>query len=680
MVFREVEPHRAVRYAFRTDPMQFDFLKDLLIVFALGGIVVYALRAVKLPAIVGLLLAGAVMGPHGLSLLGDVHRVEVLAEIGVVLLLFTIGLEFSLAQLLRMWRPIVIGGAGQVLLCIAAVALATYWRGGLGKSLFFGFLAALSSTAIVLRLLGERGQLSAPFGRISLAVLLFQDLCIVPLMLLTPLLAGKGSSGGDLAITLLKAAAVVVGVVLAARKLVPEILLRVVRTRSRELFLTLLLVLCLGTAWLTSLAGLSLALGAFLAGLAISESEYSHQALAEAVPFRDAFGSLFFVSIGMLMDVRFVIHHVPLVAAVVIALIAIKTLVAAVPTLLLGYPLQVAVQAGLGLAQVGEFAFVLSRSGLALGLIDDTEYQLFLSASVISMLLTPALLWAGRVAGARLPERSRRGAPQEAEPAGDTAEKLEDHVIIAGYGVNGQNVARALGATGIPHAVLEMNPETVRTARERGEPIHYGDCTRIGVLEALGVTRARMFVVAISDATSTRQSVSVARTANPELYILVRTRFVSEIDELLKLGANEVVPEEFETSLEIFARVLHRFDVPRNVVLALVSQTRGDAYQMLRGANSPRQDAALELSALEGVQVERLLISDASPVANHSLAELDMRASTGASVIAIKRGTAVHSNPDAAFRVEPGDVLLVIGDQRALDAALALVDPVVPIS
>jgi CPA2 family monovalent cation:H+ antiporter-2 len=328
--------------------MELHFLTDLLVVFALGGLVVYSLRQVKIPAIVGLLLAGAAMGPHGLSLVSDTHRVEVLAEIGVVILLFTIGLEFSLSQLLRMSRIIVGAGGGQVLLCIAAVAAATLFRGGgIGKPVFFGFLAALSSTAIVLRLLGEKAQLDSVSGRVSLGILLFQDLCIVPLMLMTPYLAGKGEGAGELLLTLLKAAAVVVGVVLAARKVIPPILVRVVRTRSRELFLTLLLVLCLGTAWLTSLAGLSLALGAFLAGLAISESEYSHQAMAEAIPFRDAFGSMFFISIGMLMDVSFLFSNLPLVLLVVLALVAIKAVTCAVPVLLLGYPVSLALQVGL---------------------------------------------------------------------------------------------------------------------------------------------------------------------------------------------------------------------------------------------------------------------------------------------------------------------------------------------
>ena len=664
--------------------MELHFLTDLLVVFALGGLVVYGLRQVRIPAIVGLLLAGAAMGPHGLSLVSDTHRVEVLAEIGVVILLFTIGLEFSLAQLLRMSRIILGAGGGQVLLCIAAVAVATLFRGdGLGKPIFFGFLAALSSTAIVLRLLGEKAQLDSVSGRLSLGILLFQDLCIVPLMLMTPYLAGQGKGVAELLFTLLKAAAVVLGVVIAARKLIPPILVRVVRSRSRELFLTLLLVLCLGTAWLTSLAGLSLALGAFLAGLAISESEYSHQAMAEAIPFRDAFGSLFFISIGMLMDVSFLISNLPLVLLVVVALVAIKAVTCALPVLLLGYPLSLALQVGLGLAQVGEFAFVLSRSGLKLQLIDDTEYQVFLSASVLSMIVTPLLLYAGNLAKDKLPQARTVNEPAPKDATGEAGEgghgQLERHVIIAGYGVNGQNLAQALATTGIPYAILEMNPETVRAARARGEPLHYGDCTRLAVLSSVGIERARMFVVAISDATSTRQAVSIARTVNPSVYILVRTRFVSEIEELRRLGANEVIPEEFETSVEIFARVLHSFDVPRNVILDFVGKVRGDMYEMLRQPRMGRRSVLPVASAFEGIQVESLELRRGSPGIGKTLLELELRAKTGASVLAVRRGATAHPNPDPHQVLEVGDVLLVMGDRAALDGALGLLDPEVPV-
>lgn len=660
--------------------MEFHFLGDLLIVFALGGLVVYALRAIDLPPIAGLLVAGAVIGPHGLSLVEDVHRVEVLAEMGVVLLLFTIGLEFSLGQLLKMWRLLLFGGGGQMLSCIVVVGLIGFWIGeDFGKASFFGFLAALSSTAIVLRLLGDRAQLGSPLGRVSLGILLFQDLCIVPLMLITPLLAGRGSGVGDLALTLLKALGLVVVVVTFARWLVPPLLLRVVRTRSRELFLTLILVLCLGTAYLTSLGGLSLALGAFLAGLAVSESEYSHQALAEAIPFRDAFGSLFFTSIGMLMDVKFVATHLPLVALVLASLVIVKTLTAAAPVLALGYPLHLSLYVGLALAQVGEFAFVLSQSGLALGLIDVSENQVFLAASVLSMLSTPALLGIGARLSKWLPHESfdpKLAAP----PSGSEAAALAKHVVIAGYGVNGQNLARALASAAIPYAILEMNPETVRTARARGEPIHYGDCTRVAVLDSLGIAKARMFVVAISDAASTRQSISLARSLNGSVHILVRTRFVAEVEELRRLGANEVIPEEFETSIEIFARVLQHFDVPKNRILDAVAQVRHGMYDMLRGPSSRGVSSPSDLYGLDGLEVERLEVRQGSNVIGRSLAELALRRSTGATVLAVQRSGRVLSSPGGEFCLAEGDIVVVMGAATAIDQVLALVDPDVQVA
>jgi CPA2 family monovalent cation:H+ antiporter-2 len=655
------------------------FLREIVIVFAVGGLVIYALRAVKLPAIIGLLVAGAAVGPLGLSLVHEAHHVEVLAEIGVVLLLFTIGLELSLAQLLRMWRVLIGAGGGQLLLCIAAVAaVATRFDVSPGRGIFLGSLAALSSTAIVLRLFGDRALLGAPVGRLSLGILLFQDLCIVPLMLLTPYLAGRGAGAAELAWTLFKALAIVVGVVVAARKIVPRLLFIVVRARSRELFLTLLLVLCLGTAWLTSLAGLSLALGAFLAGLAISESEYSHQAMAEAIPFRDAFGSLFFISVGMLLDVGFLVENILVVSLAVAGVVAIKVVTAAFPLFLLGNPLHISVYAGFSLAQIGEFAFVLSRSGLDYGLLTASQYQVFLAASVVSMVLTPLFVHVGERLAKRLPHTSLRASPR-ADLAGEPAHaELSEHVIIAGYGVNGQNVARALSSSGIPYAILEMNPETVREARARGEPIHFGDCTRASVLELLGVHAARMLVIAISDASSTRQAVSVAHSLNPRLFILVRTRFVSEIEELKRLGANEVIPEEFETSIEIFARVLSRFEVPRNIIFDMVGRVRGDMYEMLRAPQAASRSLAQGIESLSGVGVESLLVMPGSAIAGRSIAELDLRARTGATVLAVQRDGATHANPDASFRLDAGDVVVALGDPKALDNVLAVFDERTP--
>lgn len=657
----------------------FSFLRDLLIAFALGGAVVYLLRPIKVPSLVGLLVAGVLLGPHGLSLINDTRHVETLAEIGIVLLLFTIGLELSIGQLIGMWRTLLLGGGAQVLLTIFLISSAASALGIAtgGKALFFGCLVSLSSTAIVLALLGQKGELATPVGRASLGVLLFQDLCIVPLMLLAPFLAGQGGGAKEIAVTVAAAVGIVAGVVIAARRVVPALLYRVVRTRSRELFLTLLMVLCLGTAYLTSLAGLSLALGAFLAGLAISESEYSHQALAEAIPFRDAFASLFFISIGMLMDVRQVLEAPLRVAGFVGAIIVLKTLSTGLPLVLLGHSARVCLLTGFVLAQVGEFAFVLAHSGQSLGLLQPAEYQIFLAASVITMLLTPVLRFAGGSLAAKLDgERSLVPWARRAPAPTDAAAELADHVVIIGYGINGKNLSRALRSADVRYVILELNPETVHRARAEGEPIEFGDSTRAAILARAGLSRARVLVVAISDAAATRATVSLAREEAPNTHIVVRTRYVAEVEELKKLGADDVIPEEFETSIEIFSRVLHHYDVPRNVLLELSTKVRGGMYEMLRAPSAPASPGVTAgVNALVGVPTDTLCVRAGSEAAGETLRALDLRARTGASVIALRRGDVLSGNPSADTVLEIGDVVVVIGKQFELDAALVLFDP-----
>jgi CPA2 family monovalent cation:H+ antiporter-2 len=330
----------------------------------------------------------------------------------------------------------------------------------------------------------------------------------------------------------------------------------------------------------------------------------------------------------------------------------------------------VALPAGLALAQVGEFAFVLSRSGRELGLIDGNNYQLFLSASVITMLATPGLLYIGRELSQRMPQK----APEDLSEGDDKA-PLEDHVVVAGYGVNGQNLTRALSATQIPYAILEMNPETVRSARARGEPIHFGDCTKVPVLEGLGIAKARMFVVAISDASSTRQAVSLARSLNATTYILVRTRFVAEVPELKQLGADEVIPEEFETSIEIFARVLSRYGVPRNMILDLVDRLRRGHYGVMRDQGHSPTQVELPWEVLSQLDVEMCALKGGGPAVGRSLAEINLRAETGVTVIGVRRNSEMTANPSPDYRFEAGDILILLGDRLQLDRAILTLDP-----
>jgi monovalent cation:H+ antiporter-2, CPA2 family len=654
--------------------VQLHVLQDLAVIFAVSVLVVLLFHRLRLPALPGFIVAGLVLGPNALRLVGDVHAVEALAEVGVILLLFTIGIEFSLARLREMARQVVGVGALQVGLtagvaAVVALLLVSRWQ----VAVFLGLLVALSSTAIVLKLLTDRGEIDAPHGRIATSVLIFQDLCVVPIMLFVPFLAGTAHGGvAGVALALGKAAVIVAGVLVASRLVVPRLLQEILKTRSRELFLITIILLVTLTALGTAAAGASLALGAFLAGLVLSESDYGHQALAELLPFRDVFISLFFVTVGMLVDFTFLRQHPWLTIGGVAVVLGGKTALAAAAPILMGSAARVALLAGLAVAQIGEFSFVLAREGQTVGLLSGPVYQTFLAVAVCTMLLTPFLIQGGPaiVHGLERALPLRRllpvGRPPGPEPA---REELRDHVIIAGYGLNGRNLAAALRSVGVAYYIVELNAQTVRRARAQGEPAFYGDATREEILHALGVERARLFVVAISDPAATRRMVRVARSANQDLFIIARTRYVVEIPELSRLGADVVIPEEFETSVEIFARVLSHYRVPRQTVDQLTDEIRAAHYSALRTpAGSPTNLAA----AVEGIprmEVERLEVRAGSAAAGRSLAELELRTRTGALVLSLQRDGTDHPTPDPQLALLVGDVLVVVGQPAQVQAA-----------
>ncbi len=659
--------------------MQYPLLRDLAIIFAGSLLVILVFHRLKLPALPGFIVAGVLLGPNALGLVSDVHQVESLAEVGVILLLFTIGIEFSLSRLREMGRQVVIGGGAQVLLTVGlsaavAAALGLAWP----VAVLVGFLVALSSTAIVLKGLADKGEIDTPHGRLATGVLIFQDLCVVPMMLVLPFLAGAADGEGGaagLAWALAKAGLVVAGVLVLARTVVPRVLSEIVKTRSRELFLIAVILVGTLTALGTAAAGASLALGAFLAGLVISESDYGHQAMAELLPFRDVFISLFFVTVGMLVQVGFLRDHPVLALAGVAAIMGGKSVLAALGPAVLGYSGRVALLAGLAVSQIGEFSFVLARQGRGAGILAEGPYQTFLAVAVLTMLVTPFALQSGPALLDALErwiplDRLLPGfRPQALTPVG---EPLTDHVIVAGYGLNGRNLAAALRSIRAPYLIVELNAQTVRQARARGEPAFYGDATREEILRGLGAERARMLVVAISDPAATRRMVRVARALNPRIHIIARTRYVVEMPELTRLGADVVIPEEFETSIEIFARVLAHYGVPRGDIERLVEEIRGSQYEMLRGDASGR----LSLDGVAGVPqmaIERLRLAPQSALAGKRLAATGLRSETGALVLSVVRGDAEIATPGPQFRLVAGDVLVVVGQPHQLKAAARLI-------
>jgi CPA2 family monovalent cation:H+ antiporter-2 len=644
-------------------------LRDLVVLFAAALPIVFIFQRLNIPSVVGFLIAGVVIGPHGVGLIAQSADVEKLAELGLVLLLFVVGLDLSLSQVVRLGGIMLWSGGLQVLVTAALVsAAAIAWGVPAARAVFFGFLVVQSSTAIVLKMLSDRGELYAPHGRIAVGVLLIQDLCLVPMMLLTRLLATPAAASWfAVATVLLKAAAAIGLIIFAARLLMPGLLRQIVRLRSRELFTGTIVLFCLGTAWLASRFGLSLALGALIAGLVISESEYSHQAIADILPFRDALNSVFFISIGMLLRVDFFVAHLSVLLAGAVAVYLLKLAVSLVVILPFYGSFRVATITAFSLAHIGELSFVLTRFALPLGMMPVTDYETFVAIAVLTMLAAPFLIQAAPAAAESVEALFGITEPA-AEP--DTA-PTRNHVLIVGYGLNGENLAHVLRQTGLPYMILELNPERLRDARARNEPVRYGDATRLEVLHKAGAASAHVIVIAISDPVATRRIVALARQSNPETPILVRTRYVAEIDQLRRLGATEVIPEEFETSVEIFARVLRRLRVPRNVIALQVELIRKQSYSMLRGLELPKQTLDQLDRILAATTTETFMVWERSPAAGRTIRQLQLRRATGVTIIAVVRDGQPFTNPEPELTIQAGDILVMLGSHAQLDRAMS---------
>jgi CPA2 family monovalent cation:H+ antiporter-2 len=656
--------------------VELTLLSSIVVIFGLSIAVVFLFNLLRIPAVVGFILTGLLVGPHGLSLISALDQVEMLAEIGIILLLFTIGLEFSFRNLWKIRQNMLAGGFLQVSIT-AFIATAACLLLGLptGESVLIGFLVALSSTAIVLKLLQERGEVDTPHGSMTLAILIFQDLAAIPMMLALPFLAGIGAlEGGSLVTILFWDIAIIVFLIICAKWFVPFLLFQIARTRNRELFLLFVVLTCIGVAWLTSLAGLSLALGALLAGLIISESEYSSQAIGNIIPFRDVFTSFFFVSVGMLLDIQFLAANWLLIIFLVLLVIVLKGVIAGGVPAIFGYPIRTIILVGLSLGQVGEFSFILSQSGLQFGLLSPEAYQVFIAVALLTMAATPFLLSAGpyvvnSASRLPLPNRFRTGQMPGLVPP---PPPLHDHLVVVGYGVNGRNLSRAARVGGIPYVILEMNPETVRAERAKGEPIAYGDATNEAVLHHASIEEARILVVVINDPTSSRRIAELARRMNPNLYIIVRTRYIQEVGPLYKLGTDEVIPEEFETSVEIFTRVLKKYLIPRATIDRFIAEVRADNYQILRSLS--RTSASLTDLTLNipDIEISTFRVVSGAAVCGKSLGEMALRKRFAVTVVAIERKGQIIPNPGAESTLEELDRAIIIGTPEKIAEAAPL--------
>jgi CPA2 family monovalent cation:H+ antiporter-2 len=655
-------------------------LDELAVIACVGVFVTVVLARLRLPTVAGLLAAGAILGPNGLRLLRSAETIEQLAEVGVVLLLFTIGLEFSLTRLSHIWRQVAAGGSIQVGLTIAVTVLVgALWHQHLGTALFYGFVFAMSSTAIVLRALTERREIDAPHGRFIVGALIFQDLCVVPMVLIVPLL-GKGTQAGgavtEIGIALGKAAFLVIAIVLVARIIVPRVFSWVTAVRSREVFLLAVIGICTSTAWLTSQAGLSLALGAFLGGMVVADTEYGHRALGDMLPLRDVFTSIFFISLGMLFDARSLIEQPLLVFGMLAGFLVAKGVLATLAALAMGFPARVAWLAGVGLAQFGEFGFVLARLGRSSDLVGDSDVRTLLAAGVLSMFFTPLLVRIAPhvAAGERLlrPLERLLGA----RGVGDRAvedEKLEGHVLVVGFGVAGRLVARALGACDVPYLVLELNAETVRKSRAAGEHVYYGDAASVEALEHAGISRARALVLLMNDPQATIRVIEATRRVAPTVPVFVRSHFLAERENLLSLGASDVITEEVEAGMEVLALLLRKLAVPRNVIEEQVEQARATTQMSVRPTTLPRRTLGIT-DELADLKIESVLLRNESYAVDRAPAELALQSRTRALIVAVKRGGKLLEQFEPHEKLRAGDIAFLVGSSRAVAKAMRLLD------
>ena len=647
--------------------MELGLLQDILIIFALSSVVNFLFTKIRVPTIIGYLVTGVITGPYLLGLVNSPLQIELMAEIGVVLLMFTIGLEFSINHLLKIRKIVFAGGFMQLILTAGTAMLIAMlyhlnWKG----ALFVGFLTALSSTAVVLKLMQERSEVTSNYGRTVLGILIFQDIIVIPMLLFTPLLgekAGVADHQHELFVLFLKTVFLVGLVYVGNRWLMPKVLRVIAHTKNQELFMMSIFVICFSVALLTSKMGISLAFGAFLAGLMISESEYSHNAFGQLLPFKDTFTSFFFVSIGMLLDLGFVAKHPLLVISTVLLVLSVKIIFAGATAFTLGHTLRGTILVGFALCQVGEFSFILAQSGLQYKIIPEYYYQLFLSVAVISMIVTPLLMiTSGRFANwlleYPLPKFLIEGLfplPQIDIP------QYQGHVVFIGKDSRSLNLSAMAKHLDLPYVSIVFDPGIVKKMQKKGERVIYGDAVNESILRKAYVHTSEVVVISVGNLITAMSVIEKVRQLNSHVFIIVRTKYVFDIEELYRIGANQVIPEEFETAVSLLGRVLTRKLVPQREINKITAKIRDEQYGTFRDDS---EDSSQMLKELPNLDIIALKIGSDSFVVGKSIRELEFRKVFKVTLIAILRKNKLIEHPDANFTLESQDIIYIMGKRE----------------
>ncbi|CAI2716904.1 monovalent cation:proton antiporter family protein [Nitrospina watsonii] len=645
-------------------------IQDLTILLLVSLPITVLFHRFKLPTVVGFLIAGVLIGPNGLALIGELESVEHLAEIGVILLLFIIGLEFSLSQMIKQLGRIL--GTGGLQLGLTAAACFFLFQAlsfPANQSLALGLLVALSSTAILLNMLTERVELDTLHGRMCVGVLLFQDVCVVPLMLVIPLLTQTDTiSGWSFLWAFVKAIGAVGGVFFLSRLIVPRVLKKIVQVGSREHMTLFVIFIILGTGWVSDQIGLTLAMGAFIAGLILSETEYNHQIILDILPLKEYFVSVFFTSIGMLMHVDLFFAQPGLFLLLAAGAIALKVAMTFLAAVLAGTAPRIGFIVSVRLAQVGEFSLILAALALETGLFAPDIYQQFLIVSILTMLVAPVLIQMSSGWSLWL----FKGGLAADSGSQSKASQVHNHVVVVGYDTIGQNLSKVLKEVHIAFTVVDLDGEHIKRALAEQCMVFYGDATQRSTLQRAGIRQAKIMVVSVPDQKAMQQVVRLARQLNRDICILAKTQHPSEVDSLIQAGADQVIPAEFETSIEMFSRVLREYGLTQNIIEQQVELMRLEGYRMLRGL-SLEMDSLRSFSTYLTASLSRSFqVLDPSWVNGRTLDEVNLKAKTGATLIAVVRNQEAQPNPQGGFTVTSGDILILFGSHAQLDFALRL--------
>jgi CPA2 family monovalent cation:H+ antiporter-2 len=657
---------------------EFHQLGSLVIIFALTLPISYIFHRLNCPAVVGYILGGVLIGPHSLGLIDDASDIEILSEIGIILLLFTVGMELSLSTLLKNLKTVLASGMAQFHINLGIFTAAGLFMGlELKQTLFLSSLLALSSTAIVLKAYTDRGELDTFHGQICAGVLLFQDLLVIPLMLIAPFLTGVEELNiNHLSIVLLKSFAGISAIFLTAKLAVPRMLNMFIKLRDREMMLLLLILICMLGAWGAQEFGLSLAMGAFVVGLILSESEYCHHLVSDILPFRDFFSSLFFVSIGMMLKLSFVGDNFLMVMGITLAVFVVKGMVNITSIYLVERSWYRSIVSGLRLNQVGEFSFVMLGGYVGSEVVPENVFQAFLTCSILTMLVTPFLI----PASVNLAKKAIHINPDHLPDLSGLTPQIHDHVIVVGFGHIGQYLCRILKETHIPFIIIDLDHETISAAQAQGLKAVYGDLSRPNILELAGVRHAKSIVYTVGTCQAIKNSILAAREKKSDIYILVKSGATQEVVDYLSVGVNRVISSEFETTVEMFSRILNEFEVPDNLISHYVQMARVEGYGMFRGIKMDESHLKDFYAHLAKSTTITYMILENSPWVSQSLADLGLEEKSGAVVISIIRGQKYFTNPEENFQFQSNDLLVLVGAHRQLDKAKGILNASIPSS